>query len=263
MESQGALTADRFAEALTHQAERLAAIVAGADLATPVPTCPGWDLRALLEHLGQAHRWGTAAVRRRMRPPDNPVDRAAAPADPRSADWLVRGAAELVDAVREAGATEPVWNFLGSDQHAGFWLRRMAHETAVHGADAALALGVHPELEPGLSADAISEWLTLLCSPALAARRPDMIEALRGDGQTLHLHATDSPSLGEAGEWLIHREPDGPRWTHGHQKGNVAVRGPAADLLLAVLGRLPADEPRLRVFGDTKLFEHWVRSATF
>lgn len=41
--------------------------------------------------------------------------------------------------------------------------------------------------------------------------------------------------------------------THG--KGDVAVRGPASDLALLVLGRIPIS--RLEVFGDPSLVELW------
>ena len=50
---------------------------------------------------------------------------------------------------------------------------------------------------------------------------------------------------------------------HGHQKGDVAVRGLAVDLLLALLGRIPVNDERVEVVGDTALFEHWVRHVTF
>src|SRR5215469_3181220 len=47
---------------------------------------------------------------------------------------------------------------------AGFWIRRMAHETLVHRADAQLAAGAAPEplIEAEVAADAIDEWLMLL-----------------------------------------------------------------------------------------------------
>lgn len=63
----------------------------------------------------------------------------------------------------------------------------------------------------------VSEWMTLITSPGAAAYRPELARELRGDGQLLHLHATDEPSLGE---WLIRRGPDAVTWEHGHQKGD-------------------------------------------
>lgn len=52
-------------------------------------------------------------------------------------------------------------------------------------------------------------------------------------------------------------------WEHGHQKGDVAVRGLAVDLLLVLLGRIPLDDERVQVLGDAALFEHWVLHVTF
>src|SRR2546421_352939 len=69
------------------------------------------------------------------------------------------------------------------------------------------------------------------------------------DGATLHLHATDD-GLGAAGEWLVRCERGRVAWEHGHGKGIAAVRGSAADLLQAVLRRIPADDPSVQVLGD-------------
>ena len=71
---------------------------------------------------------------------------------------------------------------------------------------------------------------------------------MRGDGQTLHFHATDAP-----GEWLARREQDGiVAGTHARQ-GDVAVRGPAADLLLVISRRrVLAAAPALEVFGRSR-----------
>ena len=49
----------------------------------------------------------------------------------------------------------------------------------------------------------------------------------------MHLHATDD-GLGPTGEWTIVNDEDGVWWSHDHGKGDVALRGPARDLLLAI-----------------------------
>ncbi|MBV9313719.1 MAG: maleylpyruvate isomerase family mycothiol-dependent enzyme [Pseudonocardia sp.] len=262
----GELPMERYAAALIEQADQLATLLHDADLGRQVPTCPEWDLRQLVVHLGRAHRFGADVVRRQVMNSSDVAGLSTFPVPDASAalsGWLVDGAGELVDAVRSAGADQPTWNYLGVDLQAGFWLRRMAHETTVHRVDAALTVHAPWRLDPDLAADGISEWLSILGSPDATAYRPEWVEQLRGDGQTLHLHATDSPSLGESGEWLILRGPEGLSWEHGHRKADVAVRGLAGDLLLALLGRIPTDDERLRVFGDVGLFEHWVRYFTF
>jgi uncharacterized protein (TIGR03083 family) len=261
----GELSTQRYTAALQEQADGLAALVASADLCRPVPTCPEWDLRQLVSHVGQVHRFAADAVRRRVSEPAEATDPASipVPGEPTElAGWLTTGARELIDAVRAAGVGAPVWNYLGVNPCAGFYLRRMAHETAVHRADAAFTMGEPFHLDPDLAADAISEWLWLITSSGVAAYRPEIAQAMRGEGQTLHLHATDSAEFGASGEWLIRRDPDGANWEHGHQKADVAVRGPAGDLLLALLGRIPASDERIDVLGEAALFDHWVRHVS-
>ena len=63
----------------------------------------------------------------------------------------------LIQAGREAGS-DPVWTFTGS-RPASFWARRMAHETAVHRADAEITVGRQPEIDADIAVDGIDEWL--------------------------------------------------------------------------------------------------------
>lgn len=165
-----------------------------------------------------------------------------------------------MEAVREAGAETAVWSWT-EEQTAGFWLRRMVHDTAVHRADAELAVGRPFEISAELAADGISEWLGLLSCPKLAAGSP-AIGKLRGHGQTLHFHATDG-GLGEAGEWMVRRTPSGVMWEHGHGKGDVALRGPAAELLLVITRRLPMSDPGIQVLGNEQLIATWLELTAF
>lgn len=258
------LADDRYLEAVPAQTALFAEALRGADLQQRVPTCPEWTLHQLTEHLGQAHRGASSVVAKRATTPVDPRDLVGgqAPQDPEAlAGWLRDGAAELVDAIRTTGPRTPVFTFADDDQSAGFWARRMAHETAVHRADAELALGRDFALEPDLAADAISEWLQILCSAQALHYRPELA-VLRGDGQLLHLHSTDE-GLGEAGEWIIRRTPAGPAWEHGHSKGDVAVRGPVVDLLLVLMRRIPPDAPTVDVLGDPATLHHWLHHTAF
>ncbi|HZA18820.1 MAG TPA: maleylpyruvate isomerase family mycothiol-dependent enzyme [Pseudonocardiaceae bacterium] len=254
---------DRYLDALTAQSALFAEALRGADLKQPVPTCPDWTLYQLAEHVGRAHRMATALITNRVTAPPNFSELAMVTA-PEDADelgtWLHDGTTELVGAIRAAGPQTPVWTWAG-DQRVDFWARRMAHETAVHRADAELALGREFDLEPDLAADAISEWLDALGSPQAVEFRPEFAE-LRGEGQILHLHATD-PGLGEAGEWTVRRTPSGPVWEHGHTKGAVAVRGGVVDLLLVLLRRVPAEQAPIEVLGDQAMLAHWLQHTRF
>jgi predicted lipid carrier protein YhbT len=79
---------------------------------------------------------------------------------------------------------------------------------------------------------------------------------LRSRGETMHLHSTD-----HEGEWLVRMEPDGLRVSREHAKGDAAVRGPAADLLLVVVGRAPATT--VEVLGDGAVLDRWAQGAKF
>jgi len=57
---------------------------------------------------------------------------------------------------------------------AGFWVRRMAHETIVHRADARHAAGDATDIPADLAADAIDEWLTVMSPPNSGAERPGL-----------------------------------------------------------------------------------------
>lgn len=252
------LSYDRYYAETVAQTAGIAEVLRSADAALPVPTCPGWTLAKLARHVGRVHRWATASVTRRATDAVDPrsVDDAVPPGDTEGlVEWLTAGAEGVVAAIRAAGPETRVWTW-ADDRSAGFWARRMAHETLVHRADASLAVGGGFDAAPDLAADGICELLSLIASPEAGRRMPGFAE-LAGDGQVLHLHASE-PRLCGAGEWLVRRTPDGVVWEHGHDKGDVAVRGPAADLLLVLYRRLPVHESRVEVLGDHELFDHWI-----
>lgn len=258
-----ALRDARYLEALTAQTALFTDALRDADLQQPVPTCPEWTLHQLAEHLGQAHRYSGALVARRASTPPDPreLDSMRAPEDAELlVRWLRDGAAALVETIRETGPQTRVWSW-ADDQSVAFWARRMAHEAAVHRADAELALGREFTLDPDLAADAISEWFELICSARVRAARPELA-ALRGEGQLLHLHSTDD-GLGKAGEWIVRRTPDGPVWEHGHSKGDVALRGPVVELLLVILRRVPPGAAQVQVLGEPAVLEHWLAHTRF
>lgn len=237
---------DHTAALLEHNA-RLVDLAAGADPRRAVPTCPGWTVTQLFTHVGRGDRWAAEIVRT-----GGPVETRAVPDGKPGPDvgaWLAASPRLLLDAVA-ADPGKPVWTFLGPCP-AAWWVRRRLHESTVHWADGVLACGGHPVLAPAVAADGVSEWLDLL-----AARVPGPDAAL-DPGVVLHLHATDE-GLGADGEWTVTGTDDGAlRWEHGHGRGAAAVRGTASDLLLAVLRRIPADHPGLRVLGDAAVFDRW------
>jgi uncharacterized protein (TIGR03083 family) len=204
--------------------------------ATP-PSCPDWTTTDLVRHLTFLHARLAAAMR--SGDLDNPFrrDDSLAPPPKRDAALDVYDAnlADVVDALRTTDPAQAMGTFTGQPETAAWWTRRMAHEATVHRVDAEQAAGapVSP-IGPDVAVDGIDEVLSLA-----GARNDGSVS-----GPTAHLHATDID-----GEWLLTLGDDALVVERGHAKGDVAVRGPAADLYLWLWGRVPLTQ--LETFGDT------------
>jgi uncharacterized protein (TIGR03083 family) len=254
------LSPERYYAGISAATLALAGLADGADLSVRVPTCPDWTLRQLATHVGRVQRWAAEiAGTRSGRPiafrdvpdgrlPDDPAGHAA---------WLRAGADRLITALRDAGDTR-VWAF-GEQRPAGFWARRMTHETAVHGADAQITEGGRPVIPADIAADGIDEWLTDVAAPDGA--EPDVRAAGLAAGESLHVHAADVPD--GTGEWLVSHEPAGVTVLRAHHKATCALRGGASDLLLVLLRRLPADDPAVVVHGDPAVLGRWLAATRF
>jgi uncharacterized protein (TIGR03083 family) len=225
-----------------------AALLAAADLGldADVPSCPGWRVERLVGHVGRVYRTMAGWVRSGSAPTDVPRP----PAGPAVRDWTAEALDSLVDALSAdtRSGLVPTW---AGDQPAVFWPRRMAVETALHRWDAEAAHGGAQPIDAALAVDAVDELFDVI----LPVRAPD--DAMTGDGETLHLHATDVD-----GEWLVTLTPGRPTVERTHAKGDVAVRGPASDLLLLLWNRGDqAGQERLQVFGDAGLLARWADSV--
>ena len=248
---------DRCYAEIEASSETLAGLVHGADLTRQVPTCPEWTLRQLATHVGRAHRWAAEIVATRSAEfiPFRQVPDGRIPDDPAlHAPWLRAGGAQVIEAVREAGS-DPVWTFSGP-QPASFWARRMAHETAMHRADAQITAGREPEFDADVAADGIDEWLGYMSGSGPSDARVGALP----DGAVLHVHVTDDAV---DGEWLVRREGNAVTVQPGHGKGDVVVRGPAGRVLLVLLRRVPPDDPQVEVLGDAALLTGWLAGTPF
>jgi uncharacterized protein (TIGR03083 family) len=247
-----------FRAALLDQTRAFGELIRSADPSTLVPTCPDWTLKQLFRHVGRGNRWAAQIIADHRVHPLDPRDvrDGKPPDDPDAAiDWLNSGAQLIINSVDRAGADARVWTFLGT-RPAGWWIRRRLHEATVHRADAAIALGVDYDLSPELAADGISEWIELMTVQAKPQSPPLDL------GRTLHLHATDD-GLGPTGEWTIVNDEDGIGWSHEHGKGDAALRGPAKDLLLAIVRRRSAADAGIEVLGDTAVWDGWLQRTPF
>lgn len=250
-----ALTREAYLGHIAGEIAAIAAVTRGIDPATPVPSCPGWDLGGLLRHVGRIHRWATALVSERATrgyPPNRvPLNLPADPAE--HPDWVAAGAEPLLDALRRTDPDTPVWSW-GADRHARFWTRRMQHETCVHRCDAELATGHDPQVPAMLAVDGVDEFLTNL--PYAASFAPG-VRQLRGTGETLCLHASDTGD-----RWSVTLAPDGFTWRRGGGPGHVTVAGLASDVYLFAWGRRRADDPQLVASGRLDVLDTWSRYST-
>ena len=210
----------------------------------PVPSCPDWNVAALVDHTGHVHRFWTAQVGRGADPPPRDRPREDAPEGAAIVGWFRDGAQLLVSTLRSADPDAPTWNWSGADHKVAWVHRRMAQETAVHRWDAELALGPPAPIDPAVAVDGIDELLDVFLPVDMAENKEASL------GGSLHLHATDHP-----GEWLITIEDGKLEVARSHAKGDLALRGTASDLLLALWGRVATDQ--LEVFGDPALFDRW------
>lgn len=213
--------------------------LATADPTAPVPACEGWTLADLASHTALIHQRTAYLCRTRAR--ERPSQKGGQLEPPPSSgvlDWAAHWHAELVAQLRETPADAEVWSFFPGGGTAGWWARRMAHETLVHRVDAEQAVGRPSDVDGDVAVDGVDEVLEVFL--------PTFGTPPFGGGETLHLHATDAE-----GEWLVTLGADTVGVEHGHAKGDAAVRAPAASLYLWLWGRVSPDG--LEVFGDAEL----------
>jgi uncharacterized protein (TIGR03083 family) len=242
---------DAYVATIRTDTERFAAAAEESGLSATVPTCPDWTLDNLTKHVGNVQRFWTDLVRRRsVEPPDFSTRDRSAPAGDERFEWVRAGGHGLADALAETPETVPVWAFTGVGT-VRFWARRQAHEITIHRCDAELTGGALGSIDPDLAADGVNEYFELL---AVLPTAP----AMRGAGETIHFHCTDRDV-----EWLAELTDHGLELRAEHAKGDVAVRGPANAVMLAVWNRIDADNPELEIFGDRALLEKWRRLTSF
>ncbi|MER5635493.1 maleylpyruvate isomerase family mycothiol-dependent enzyme [Kitasatospora sp. NPDC002227] len=249
--------------AVAAETTRFVAAVQHADPSLPVPTCPDWTLADLVRHTGSAQRWFTDLLGKgSLQPPTSrDVDLKLPESPAEYPAWLGEAAAEAAAVWTGLDLDAPMWAW-GADQHARFWVRRMAFETLVHRVDAELALGLPADIDPALAADGVAEFLTNLPFAALFA--PKTAE-LRAENRTIRFARTDG-----AGDWLVRLRPDSLTLETSEklseepaEPADATVRGTAADLLLLLYGRLDRTSDRFEVHGDDALLAHWFAHSAF
>ncbi len=240
----------RHLEILRTEGDRLASGPVDS-LDAVVPAMTDWTVERVLRHTGKVHRW----VLTFLNEGPGGSDRTEVASLPKGADCI--GAyREALDAVvarfEELDPQAPSATFTGPAT-VSWWMRRQAHEVSIHRTDAADAISAAggPAPTPLASdgaADGIDEWARVLV--ARWSQNNTWPEDLVG--RTVHIHGTDDPGPADGAEWLLTLGPD-TEVKAAHAKGDVALRGRAADLLLALHRRRPLTS--IDVVGDAAVAE--------
>jgi uncharacterized protein (TIGR03083 family) len=212
-------------------------------LDSAVPSCPGWTAADVLGHLSKVHA---------------------------RADWLVQGGqpelfnfhrpslGELLSSYQEgldqllrtlgkAPASLVTWTSVPAESARLFWIRRMAHETAVHRIDLQLSAGFGvAEVGADFAADGIDELLVSLCGQAELRPGPDPM-------RTVVLTPVDVNA-----SWTVDfRAGSVCGRTGSTDDADLNVFAMAADLYRWVWNRTGDDEVSLR--GDVTMADRWRR----
>lgn len=229
-------------------ATRAAASRVGLDV--PVPTCEGWVVHDVVGHLGRVHRSVSEILERRS----TGIPEVVIPKPPEGEAVLAffdEGLERLLAALDDVVADDldvPLYTWSGTGT-VRFYLRRMAHELAIHRFDVEAAGPDEPApFAAEVAADGVDEFWDVLVP--FSARR---WERALPEG-SLHLHRTDG-----TGEWLVRGVDGAVVTTREHAKGDAAVRGGASDLFRFVWNRGRA--PGLEVLGDAAVADAWAALA--
>jgi uncharacterized protein (TIGR03083 family) len=237
-------------EPLRTECDRFAAAIADADPVAQVPSCPDWDVRELVAHLGRVQRFWASTIRLGEDVEPERPDESARPGDD-LVRWFREGADELLAAVERTPADRPAWTWWQSPRTAEAIARHQVQEAAVHRWDAEVASG-RPggPLDPEAAADALDEFVHIT-----------VVEHHRwtpwtGPAGVVALAPTDVAAT----RWVT-LGPDGPvpsQQAPAAEEG-ATLSGTASDLVLLLYRRIPLE--RVTVTGDATLataFVEWL-----
>ena len=235
------MTPEEYVELLRFDGDVIARVAADG-LDRDVPSCPGWTVADLLAHLGAIYQRRAAAVRAggTREPPRMEVE-----VPPREVliGWYLQSLHDIADVLQHTDPDEPAWSWAG-DHRAGFWQRRMAHETAIHRWDAQAALGAQSEIAPPpFAADGVSE--------VFEVRLLRQEQPYKGPAGSIILTARDTGD-----EWTLEVDPPEVRLGGGHGRAHAMVQGSASDLDLVLWKRLPANA--VQVLGRPAVFDGFL-----
>ena len=223
---------DGFVENVRLDGDRLATVADG-DLATPVPSCPGWTVRDLVAHIAQVYEHKIECTRLGHAPDPWPPDW---PDADQTVGWYRDAHARLLAMFDESDAATPSATWWPADQTVGFWARRMAHETAVHRVDAELARGDSTPIDAQLATDGVDEILRIMLEGDWSDDADDAMTGQRIDVST------------GGRTWQVVLDREAVSVTDDGGEADAMLTGDPSDVLLWLWGRVPDD--RVEQSGD-------------
>jgi uncharacterized protein (TIGR03083 family) len=178
----------------------------------------------LAEHVAMAYLHKVAAIREN-RQPDWPPE--LDDVDPLA--LLTQATAELDSVFAARDPAGPAWTW-GPEQTVAFWIRRMAHETAVHRVDAEAAAGERTPVDPGLAVDGADEMLSVLLPTIQRHWGDELRSQLKGArGEVVAVRTGGR-------EWRLELGPDGIGFAPSGPL-EATVEGEPEQVLLWLWGR--------------------------
>jgi Mycothiol maleylpyruvate isomerase N-terminal domain/MDMPI C-terminal domain len=210
----------------TEQSGMFREAVGTAELATPVPSCPGWTFAQLILHVGRFLQSATAYLTSGSTIPLRPLEPPSTEDPLAFLDEQLAAAARILPAVPD---NRPVWTFSpAAPDLAWVWLRRIAHELTLRRWDAQAALLTLVPTDRDQAADGVDEVLGTI----LAARTTGDVPS-RVSGTAL-VCCDDGPET-----WLVRFAPgEVPTITRDAAAPDARLSGPAASLFYQLWGRL-------------------------
>ncbi|MEP6696765.1 MAG: maleylpyruvate isomerase family mycothiol-dependent enzyme [Pseudonocardiales bacterium] len=230
----------------------LLAATARLDLDAEVPPCPGWRVRDAVEHTAEVYEHKLACIDLRANPDPWPPAR---PADRDPVQWFMDAHGRLLDVLTTHDPATPAYTWFPPDQTVGFWVRRMAQETAVHRVDVQSAFDAVTTVDAELATDGVDEVLTLMLAGDWS---DDPIEWM-GGGERVAV-STGGRS------WLVTFDAREITVVESGKSGGSAdatVSGAPSDVLLWLWGR--AGDDAVEFSGDAaaiRLLRGWLATAT-
>jgi uncharacterized protein (TIGR03083 family) len=211
------LEPQRYFDEIDGRTERLLAVAAGR-LDDPVPACPGWVVRDVVEHVAMVYEHKVRVMAENAWPRPWPPDDDTLDAPP--LERLAAARSHLFAEFARHSLDEQTTTFAETDTTIAFWVRRMALEIAVHVRDAEQAVAVDPLPIPAdLGLDGIDEILTVTLAGPWWDGRVDTVYPIDG---------------------VVAVEAAGHRWLCTLDATSVRIGASAAEPLASVAGD-PAD----------------------